>query len=56
MANKLNSIDVDKWDYFARDCHMLGIRNNFDHVRCMGFARVLPVDGQLQICHRDKVG
>jgi len=34
---------------------MLGIKNTFDHVRCMAFTRVLPVDGQLQICHRNKV-
>ena len=31
VANKRNGIDVDKWDYFARDCHCLGIPNNFDH-------------------------
>ncbi|XP_045193463.2 deoxynucleoside triphosphate triphosphohydrolase SAMHD1-like [Mercenaria mercenaria] len=54
VANKRNGIDVDKWDYFARDCHMLGIRNNFDHNRCIHFARVLQVEGELQICSRDK--
>ena len=31
VANKRTSIDVDKWDYFARDCHQLGISNNFDY-------------------------
>lgn len=56
VANKKNGIDVDKWDYFARDCHNLGIRNNFDHDRCICFARVLKVeDGKLQLCTRDKV-
>ena len=30
VANKRNGIDVDKWDYFSRDCHCLGIPNNFD--------------------------
>lgn len=54
VANKRNGIDVDKWDYFARDCHMLGIKNNFDHHRCIHFARVLKVDDELQICSRDK--
>ncbi|KAJ8303325.1 hypothetical protein KUTeg_019721 [Tegillarca granosa] len=54
VANKRNGIDVDKWDYFARDCHMLGIRNNFDHTRFMKFARVLEIEGDLQICSRDK--
>lgn len=54
VANKRNGIDVDKWDYFARDCHHLGIRSNFDHNRFMKFARVLEVEGQQQICSRDK--
>lgn len=55
VANERNGIDVDKWDYFARDCHMLGIKNTFDHTRCMKFARVVEVDGEKQICFRDKV-
>nr|XP_034318872.1 deoxynucleoside triphosphate triphosphohydrolase SAMHD1 isoform X2 [Crassostrea gigas] len=54
VANKRNGIDVDKWDYFARDCHMLGIANSFDHTRCMKSARVVEVDGEKQICFRDK--
>jgi HD superfamily phosphohydrolase len=55
VANKRNGVDVDKWDYFARDCHYLGIRSNFDHTRFMKFVRVIEVDGELQICARDKV-
>lgn len=31
VANKKTGIDVDKWDYFARDCYYLGISNNFDY-------------------------
>ena len=31
VANKKNGIDVDKWDYFARDCHHLGITTSFDY-------------------------
>ncbi|XP_053281037.1 deoxynucleoside triphosphate triphosphohydrolase SAMHD1 isoform X1 [Pleuronectes platessa] len=54
VANKRNGIDVDKWDYFARDCYHLGIKNNFDYQRCLMFARVCEVDGQKQICTRDK--
>ncbi|XP_059178799.1 deoxynucleoside triphosphate triphosphohydrolase SAMHD1-like isoform X2 [Physella acuta] len=54
VSNKRNSIDVDKWDYFARDCHHLGIKNNFDHMRFMKFARAIQVDGDWQICIRDK--
>ncbi|XP_055088437.1 uncharacterized protein LOC117393438 isoform X2 [Periophthalmus magnuspinnatus] len=54
VANKRTGLDVDKFDYFARDCHHLGIKNSFDHNRYIKFARVLEVDGQWQICTRDK--
>ncbi|XP_068076983.1 deoxynucleoside triphosphate triphosphohydrolase SAMHD1 isoform X2 [Danio rerio] len=54
VANKQNGIDVDKWDYFARDCHHLGIRNSFDHLRLLKFARVCVVNGRKHICFRDK--
>uniref|UniRef100_A0A7N6BLD2 Deoxynucleoside triphosphate triphosphohydrolase SAMHD1 n=1 Tax=Anabas testudineus TaxID=64144 RepID=A0A7N6BLD2_ANATE len=54
VANKRNGIDVDKWDYFARDCHHLGIQNNFDYHRFLKFARVCKVEGQKNICTRDK--
>ncbi|XP_075946544.1 deoxynucleoside triphosphate triphosphohydrolase SAMHD1-like [Anarhichas minor] len=54
VANKRNGVDVDKFDYLARDAHHLGIQNNFDHLRFIKFARVCEVDGQKQICTRDK--
>ncbi|XP_060561411.1 deoxynucleoside triphosphate triphosphohydrolase SAMHD1-like [Ruditapes philippinarum] len=60
VSNDRNNIDVDKWDYFARDCHMLGIGNNFNHNRLISFSRVINVKGEdgkfeKQICYRDKV-
>ncbi|XP_016374875.1 deoxynucleoside triphosphate triphosphohydrolase SAMHD1-like [Sinocyclocheilus rhinocerous] len=54
VANKQNNIDVDRWDYFTRDCHHLGIRNSFDHQRLLKFARVCKVNGRNHICFRDK--
>ncbi|OWK53633.1 Deoxynucleoside triphosphate triphosphohydrolase SAMHD1 [Lonchura striata] len=54
VANKKNGIDVDKWDYFARDCHHLGIPNNFDYKRLLVFTRVCEVENQKHICTRDK--
>uniref|UniRef100_A0A671WAZ2 HD domain-containing protein n=1 Tax=Sparus aurata TaxID=8175 RepID=A0A671WAZ2_SPAAU len=54
VSNKRNGIDVDKFDYFARDCHHLGIKNNFDYRRFIHFARVCEVKGEKQICVRDK--
>ncbi|KAG9332861.1 hypothetical protein JZ751_014488, partial [Albula glossodonta] len=40
VSNKRNGIDVDKMDYFARDCYHLGIENNFNYRRFMKFACV----------------
>ncbi|XP_040290956.1 deoxynucleoside triphosphate triphosphohydrolase SAMHD1-like [Bufo bufo] len=54
VANKRNGIDVDKWDYFARDCHHLGIQNNFDYKRFVKFARVCAVGKKKHICTREK--
>jgi HD superfamily phosphohydrolase len=33
VANTRNSIDVDKFDYLARDCLNLGIKSSYDHSR-----------------------
>ncbi|XP_073325865.1 deoxynucleoside triphosphate triphosphohydrolase SAMHD1-like [Pagrus major] len=54
VSNKINGIDVDKFDYFARDCHHLGMKNNFDYHRFFHFARVCEVGDEKQICVRDK--
>ncbi|XP_032362898.1 deoxynucleoside triphosphate triphosphohydrolase SAMHD1 [Etheostoma spectabile] len=54
VANEWNGIDVDKFDYFVRDCHHLGMKNNFDHLRFIQFARVCEVEKRKHICSRDK--
>uniref|UniRef100_A0A667Z8P5 HD/PDEase domain-containing protein n=1 Tax=Myripristis murdjan TaxID=586833 RepID=A0A667Z8P5_9TELE len=54
VANKTSGIDVDKWDYLARDCHHLGIPMSFDYHRLLMFARVCKVKEQTYICIRDK--
>ncbi|XP_035766069.1 deoxynucleoside triphosphate triphosphohydrolase SAMHD1-like [Neolamprologus brichardi] len=58
VSNKKTGIDVDKFDYFARDCHHLGIPNSFDHQRFVMFARVCDVEEDRKkfkhICSRDK--
>lgn len=30
VANKRNSVDVDKFDYLQRDCHNIGIKSSYD--------------------------
>ncbi|CAI9729838.1 Hypothetical predicted protein [Octopus vulgaris] len=50
VNNKTNYIDVNKWDYLARDSHFLGIGKSFDHERMMKMSKV--IDGE--ICYRDK--
>jgi len=41
VANKRTGIDVDKFDYFARDCHCLGISNSFDYKYVQRFGNQL---------------
>ncbi|XP_059152284.1 deoxynucleoside triphosphate triphosphohydrolase SAMHD1-like [Physella acuta] len=54
VSNKRTGIDVDEFDCLARDCHHIGIKNNFDYARYIKFARVIEVDGKMQICIRHK--
>ncbi|XP_076855178.1 deoxynucleoside triphosphate triphosphohydrolase SAMHD1-like isoform X2 [Brachyhypopomus gauderio] len=55
VNNAKNGIDVDKMDYFSRDCHHLGMTSNFSHERYRVFARVCTNDkGEQHICMRDK--
>lgn len=41
VANKRNSVDVDKFDYLARDAHNSGIKFTYDAARLMRFSRVI---------------
>ncbi|XP_031561996.1 deoxynucleoside triphosphate triphosphohydrolase SAMHD1-like isoform X2 [Actinia tenebrosa] len=57
ISNKESGIDVDKWDYFARDCYHLGMKSTFDHMRCIKMARAIRVEednNKWHICFRDK--
>jgi hypothetical protein len=55
VSNKRTGIDVDKFDYFVRDCHQLGLFYSFNYERFMKFYRVLQVDkDERQLCMRDK--
>uniref|UniRef100_A0A3Q3G756 Uncharacterized protein n=1 Tax=Labrus bergylta TaxID=56723 RepID=A0A3Q3G756_9LABR len=61
VSNKKNGVDVDKFDYLARDSSYLGTMNNFDFRRFLQFARVCEVEDKdckegkrKTICTRDK--
>lgn len=45
VANKRNSLDVDKFDYIPRDCYYTGLKHSYDTSRLMKFSRV--VDNEL---------
>lgn len=50
VSNSRNSIDVDKFDYLARDCHNLGIKYSHDSDRLIKFSRVIGEE----ICFNSK--
>lgn len=51
VSNDENGIDVDKWDYLARDAFYLGQNSNFDYMRLFAHAKALKVDGKMHICY-----
>ncbi|KAF4074639.1 hypothetical protein AMELA_G00241600 [Ameiurus melas] len=54
VANKETGIDVDKMDYFSRDCHHVGMKSNCSHERYVMFARVCTnKKNEQHICTRD---
>lgn len=41
VNNTISSIDVDKFDYLARDSYCLGMKTSFDYARLLNFSRVI---------------
>jgi len=50
VSNSRNSVDVDKFDYIARDCYMTGVRSSHDSRRLLTNCKVLDN----QICFHAK--
>jgi hypothetical protein len=50
VANKRNSVDVDKFDYIQRDCYNVGLKSSYDSSRLSMFCRVI----NNQICYSHK--
>ncbi|RIB30001.1 hypothetical protein C2G38_2153930 [Gigaspora rosea] len=51
VSNKRNSVDVDKFDYLARDCYYLGMISLFDSPRLMRFSYV--TEDQIVYHHKE---
>ncbi|CAG8830014.1 16655_t:CDS:2, partial [Gigaspora rosea] len=51
VSNKRNSVDVDKFDYLARDCYYLGMKSLFDSPRLMRFSYV--TEDQIVYHHKE---
>ena len=45
IANKINSIDVDKFDYLVRDPYHIGFKCSFDHTRLLNKTQIM--DGEI---------
>ena len=54
VANKISSIDVDKWDYFLRDNMAMNIGLTFDYKRFICMSRLVEVDGKTRLALADK--
>ncbi|XP_071502680.1 deoxynucleoside triphosphate triphosphohydrolase SAMHD1-like [Diadema antillarum] len=59
VNNNINGVDVQKWDYVARDARMLGITSAFEVDRVLNFVKACTVtrneERRKEICFRDKV-
>ncbi|KAG0168582.1 SAM domain and HD [Apophysomyces sp. BC1015] len=51
VANKKNSVDVDKFDYIERDAQNLGLRSSYDAKRLLLYSRV--VDDEICYHHKE---
>ncbi|KAI8327786.1 HD phosphohydrolase domain-containing protein [Chlamydoabsidia padenii] len=51
VANKKNSVDVDKFDYIERDAQNLGLRSSYDAKRLLLYSRV--VDNEICYHHKE---
>lgn len=57
VSNNVNSIDVDKFDYIARDTNNVGLKNGFDYSRMLEDVKVIdnkicyPKQTYLHLCN-----
>ena len=54
VANKISSVDVDKWDYMLRDDKAMNLGITFDYKKFILNSGLMDVDGRTRMCVRDK--
>jgi len=54
IANKISSVDVDKWDYMLRDAAAMDVKILFNYKRFINNSDIALVDGKMRLCIRDK--
>ena len=54
VANKISSIDVDKWDYLLRDNAAMNIGLTFDYKRFMEMSQLKVVGGKKRLALANK--
>ena len=57
IENKTYGVDVDKWDYLARDSYCCGVATSFEIKRVLPFMEVrkVPNSNREEICFRESV-
>ena len=54
IANKISSVDVDKWDYMLRDAAAMDVKIVFNYKRFINNSDIVEVDGRMRLAIRDK--
>ena len=51
INNKINSIDLDKFDYIKRDTHKIGVNTSFNPIHLMKMSKII----NNKVCYSEKV-
>jgi len=54
IANKISSVDVDKWDYLMRDAAAMDVKILFNYKKYINNSDITMVEGKMRLCIRDK--